>query len=125
MFNQANTAVALLCNHQKSVSGKFDEMIDKFNQKIKDLKKKKAKYMLKKNKELVDKTESKIKMNKLKRDQKINMKNVSLGTSKMNYIDPRIIFSFIKRFDIPPEKLLLHAALLKRFEWASNINRFI
>ena len=121
MFNQANTAVALLCNHQKSVSGKFDEMIDKFNQKIKDLKKKKAKYMLKKNKELVDKTESKIKMNKLKRDQKINMKNVSLGTSKMNYIDPRIIFSFIKRFDIPPEKLFT-SALLKRFEWASNIN---
>ena len=25
------------------------------------------------------------------------MKNVSLGTSKTNYIDPRIIFSFIKQ----------------------------
>ena len=67
--------------------------------KIKDLKKKKKKYAEKKKKEMVDKINSKIKLNKLKRDQKINMKNVSLGTSKMNYIDPRIIFAFIKRFD--------------------------
>ena len=120
MFNQANTTVALLCNHQKSVSGKFDEMIEKLDQKIKDLKKKKKKYAEKKKKELVDKINSKIKLNRLKRDQKINMKNVSLGTSKMNYIDPRIIFAFIKRFDIPPEKLFT-SALLKRFTWASSV----
>ena len=120
MFNQANTTVALLCNHQKSVSGKFDEMIEKLDQKIKDLKKKKKKYAEKKNKEMVDKIDSKIKLNRLKRDQKINMKNVSLGTSKMNYIDPRIIFAFIKRFDIPPEKLFT-SALLKRFTWASSV----
>ena len=69
---------------------------------------------------MVDKINSKIKLNRLKRDQKINMKNVSLGTSKMNYIDPRIIFAFIKRFDIPPEKLFT-SALLKRFTWASSV----
>ena len=33
------------------------------------------------------------------------MKNVSLGTSKTNYIDPRIIFAFMKKFEIPVEKL--------------------
>lgn len=120
MFNQANTTVALLCNHQKSVSGKFDEMIKKLDQKIKDLKKKKRKYTEKKKKEMVDKVNSKIKLTRLKRDQKINMKNVSLGTSKMNYIDPRIIFAFIKRFEIPPEKLFT-STLLKRFTWASKV----
>ena len=120
MFNQANTTVALLCNHQKSVSGKFDEMIEKLDQKIKDLKKKKKKYTEKKKKEMVDKINSKIKLTRLKRDQKINMKNVSLGTSKMNYIDPRIIFAFIKRFEIPPEKLFT-STLLKRFTWASKV----
>ena len=120
MFNQANTTVALLCNHQKSVSGKFDEMIEKLDQKIKDLKKKKRKYTEKKKKEMVDKVNSKIKLTRLKRDQKINMKNVSLGTSKMNYIDPRIIFAFIKRFEIPPEKLFT-STLLKRFTWASKV----
>ena len=95
-------------------------MIKKLDQKIKDLKKKKRKYTEKKKKEMVDKVNSKIKLTRLKRDQKINMKNVSLGTSKMNYIDPRIIFAFIKRFEIPPEKLFT-STLLKRFTWASKV----
>ena len=50
------------------------------------------------------------------------MKNVSLGTSKMNYIDPRIIFAFINRFKIPPEKLFT-SSLLTRFEWASSVDK--
>ena len=49
------------------------------------------------------------------------MKNVSLGTSKNNYIDPRIIFAFIKKFEIPPEKLFTQV-LIKRFEWASSVD---
>ncbi len=50
------------------------------------------------------------------------MKNVSLGTSKNNYIDPRIIFAFIKRFNIPPDKLFTKP-LIKRFEWASKVDK--
>ena len=50
------------------------------------------------------------------------MKNVSLGTSKNNYIDPRIIFAFIKRFEIPPEKLFTKV-LIKRFDWANKIEK--
>ena len=50
------------------------------------------------------------------------MKNVSLGTSKMNYIDPRIIFAFINKFNIPPEKLFT-SSLLTRFEWASSVDK--
>ena len=49
------------------------------------------------------------------------MKNVSLGTSKNNYIDPRVIYSFIKKFNIPPEKVLTEK-LIKRFEWASKVD---
>jgi DNA topoisomerase-1 len=67
------------------------------------------------------KVEIKIKAYRLKRDTKIKMKNVSLGTSKNNYIDPRIIFAFIKKFEIPPEKLFTKV-LLKRFEWASKVD---
>jgi len=62
-----------------------------------------------------------IKQLKLKKDTKNKMKNVSLGTSKNNYIDPRIIFAFIKKFDIPPEKLFTKV-LIKRFEWASKVD---
>ena len=122
MFNQANTTVALLCNHQKNVSNKLDEQVDKIVKKIKELQKKKKKYLEKKKRELADKINSKIKLAKLKRDNKMRMKNVSLGTSKMNYIDPRIIFAFIKKFDIPPEKLFT-AVLLKRFDWASKVEK--
>jgi len=58
---------------------------------------------------------------KIKKDTKEKMKNVSLGTYKNNYIDPRIIFTFIKKYNIPPDKLFTQN-LIKRFEWASNVN---
>jgi DNA topoisomerase I len=122
MFNQANTTVALLCNHQKTVSTQLDDQVDKLDKKIKDLKKKKQKYLLKKNKESVAKIDSKLKLARLKKDNKLKMKNVSLGTSKMNYIDPRIIFAFINKFKIPSEKLFT-SSLLTRFEWASSVDK--
>jgi DNA topoisomerase-1 len=122
MFNQANTTVALLCNHQKKVSSTLDEQIEKLEQKIKELKKKKKKYLENKKKELAEKTDSKLKLYKLKKESKLKMKNVSLGTSKMNYIDPRIIFAFMKKFNIPEDKLFT-SALLSRFEWASSVDK--
>jgi DNA topoisomerase-1 len=122
MYNQANTAVALLCNHQKNVDKSIDNTLNKIDDRLKELKKKKTKYQEKKLNEKVNKIDAKIKSLKLKKETKLKMKNVSLGTSKNNYIDPRIIFSFIKRFEIPPEKLFTQS-LLKRFEWATKIDK--
>ena len=121
VFNQANTEVALLCNHQKAVTTNLDSSINKIDSQIKDLKKKKDKYKDNKNNEKAKKAENKIKLLKLKKESKIKMKNVSLGTSKQNYIDPRIIFAFIKKYDIPPEKLFT-AKLISRFQWASSVD---
>ena len=123
MFNQANTIVALLCNHQKSTTTSINTTLDKINKTIKELKNKKKKYIDTKKNDKINKINNKIKLLKLKKDTKVKMKNVSLGTSKNNYIDPRIIFSFIKKFDIPPEKLFT-STLLKRFKWASNIENY-
>ena len=117
MFNNANTEVALLCNHQKNVNSKIDDILNKMDTKIKDLKNKKLKLT---DKDKLKKIESKIKLLKIKKETKIKMKNVSLGTSKTNYIDPRIIFAFIKKYDISPDKIFTKS-LLKRFTWASNI----
>jgi DNA topoisomerase-1 len=122
MFNQANTAVALLCNHQKSVNTSLDTMLNKIDDRLKELKKKKKIYQDKKAHAKVKNIETKIKSLKLKKETKLKMKNVSLGTSKNNYIDPRIIFAFIKKFDIPPEKLFTQT-LIKRFEWASKVDK--
>ncbi len=121
MFNQANTAVALLCNHQKSGNSSIDNLLDKIDERLKELKKKKQKYQEKKAHDKVKNVEAKIKSLKLKKETKLKMKNVSLGTSKNNYIDPRIIFAFIKKFEIPPEKLFTKV-LIKRFEWASKVD---
>jgi DNA topoisomerase-1 len=100
----------------------LDNTIDKINSRLKELKTKKNKYKGKGSGEKITKIDSKIKLLKLKKETKLKMKNVSLGTSKNNYIDPRIIFSFIKKFDIPPEKLFTKV-LIKRFEWASSVDK--
>lgn len=122
IFNKANTEVALLCNHQKSVTTNLDNVIDKISNKIKELKKKINKYKELKKKDKLLKIIKKIQLLKIKKESKLKMKNVSLGTSKQNYIDPRIIFAFIKKYDIPPEKLL-NEKLLIRFHWASSVDK--
>ena len=35
---------------------------------------------------------------------------------------PKFIFAFIKKFEIPPEKLFTKV-LIKRFEWASKVDK--
>ena len=116
MFNHANTEVALLCNHQKGVVSKMDNIINKYNDKIKKYKK----SIIGKTGDKVKKIKTKIKILKIKRDLKT--KNVSLGTSKNNYIDPRIIFAFLKKNNIDKDKLFLTKTMLKRFEWAKNVD---
>eukprot|EP00796_Vickermania_ingenoplastis_P010661 gene10661-7407_t len=50
-------------------------------------------------------------------------KAVSLGTSKVNYIDPRIICSWAKEQDVPIKKIF-SATLQKKFPWAMNASDF-
>ena len=134
MFYQANTMVALLCNHQKTVSASHDKQIERFNERIKKARKqkrktndriKKTKDKEKKNiyKEKINKIEAKIKLLKIKKNTKSQMKNVSLETSKKNYIDPRIIFAFSDKFNVTPEKLGFSSKFIERFKWATNVDK--
>ncbi|KAG5487781.1 hypothetical protein LSCM4_07459 [Leishmania orientalis] len=50
-------------------------------------------------------------------------KAVSLGTSKINYIDPRIVCSWAKAQDVPISKVF-SATILKKFPWALNAENF-
>ena len=52
------------------------------------------------------------------RDKRDNAE-VSLGTSKINYMDPRITISWCKRNEVPIEKLF-PKTLLKKFAWAMS-----
>lgn len=125
-FNQANTTVALLCNHQKAVTTNIDNSVKKIDDMIKKLRDKKRKLSNSKTSKdkmiKIKKIDAKIITLKLKKETKGKMKNVSLGTSKTNYIDPRIIFGFIKKYNIPEEKLFTKQ-LITRFEWASKVNK--
>ena len=49
------------------------------------------------------------------------LKNVATSTSKVNYIDPRIVFTFISRVGAPSGLLekIYTKALVQKFQWAS------
>jgi DNA topoisomerase I len=51
----------------------------------------------------------------------MNLKNISLGTSKANYIDPRITVAFMKLHDLPLDKIF-SKALQKKFNWAFSVD---
>ena len=122
MVNQANASVATLCNHQKVMNQRFNEQVEKLEEKIKNYKQKIKKLKEKKNnKDKIDNYQNKIILIKEKIQEKKSLKNISLGTSKTNYIDPRILISFAKRNNIPLEKLFT-PSLLNRFKWAIDIN---
>ncbi|CCW63774.1 unnamed protein product [Phytomonas sp. EM1] len=54
---------------------------------------------------------------------KDNNKTVSLGTSKVNYIDPRIICSWAREQNVPINKIF-SATLQKKFSWAMGVQSF-
>lgn len=133
MYNKANVKVALLCNHQKNVSKSFNEQIDKMNEKIKELKQKKKeldkeketinkedKDKIKKQNEKINKLKSKLVEAENKKDLKMELKNLSLTTSKTNYIDPRITIAFFKKHKLPLEKIFSQT-LRDKFFWAMDI----
>ncbi len=123
-YLKANTSVAKKLNHQKNVGKSFKNIDDKFIEKIKKIKSqiRKAKKSSSKKDQKEDKIlklHDKLKKTKLKYDLKKEMKNISLGTSKENYIDPRITLVFIKKYGIPIEKVF-SSALIKKFVWAQK-----
>lgn len=114
LYNKANIRVALLCNHQKNVSKGFKEQLKKIDDKIHELKEKKETAKNPK------KVQEMIKKLKYKKEVKQELKNLSLGTSKTNYIDPRITVAFMKTHDLPIEKIF-SKTLLDKFKWAFDV----
>ncbi|KAL4797512.1 hypothetical protein BDV19DRAFT_377617 [Aspergillus venezuelensis] len=63
------------------------------------------------------KLQQRIENMELQAQDKEDNKEVALGTSKINYIDPRLTVVFSKKFDVPIEKFF-SKALREKFEWA-------
>lgn len=126
-FNRANMMVAKLCNHSKTVSKSHGDQLGKIDDKIKEHKKSITK--LKNQKKDSDKTKNindkiaklkvKIKDLKQRKAMRDECSGIALGTSKANYIDPRIVVAFAKKNDVPIEKLYSKSEMTK-FGWAIN-----
>jgi len=58
---------------------------------------------------------------KAKKTEKDENKAVSLTTSKINYIDPRISVAWAKRYDVPIEKIF-SKTLREKFPWAMDVD---
>jgi DNA topoisomerase-1 len=65
----------------------------------------------------VEKLELQIKNTILQKQDKEDNSTVALGTSKLNYIDPRLTVMFSKKFDVPIDKLF-SKILREKFKWA-------
>ncbi len=131
LYVKANIKVALLCNHQKNVSKSFNDQIEKINDRIKELKLKRKeleselqnqsdKDKRKKIKEKIEKVKSQIELTENKKELKVELKNLSLTTSKTNYIDPRITVAFFKKHNLPIEQAF-SKALIDKFFWAMDV----
>ncbi|XP_068635476.1 DNA topoisomerase 1 beta-like isoform X2 [Aristolochia californica] len=145
IYQTANREVAIICNHQRTVSKTHDAQMARLDEKIAELKRgleelnvdlgraKKGKPPVrspdgktKKNMapEVVEKKIAQImtKIDKMELDRQLKdqNKNVALGTSKINYLDPRITVAWCKRHEVPIEKIF-NKSLLAKFAWAMDV----
>ena len=97
------------------LSKNFSEQTDKLKKQLKELKQKK------KEAKNPDKIKDRINKLKIKLELKQELKNLSLGTSKINYIDPRITVSFMKKHNIPIDKIF-NKSLQEKFKWAFEVD---
>ena len=161
-YNEANRQVAILCNHQKTVSKTYDvsvgkqkvkiddmkDYLDQLKTHVKDLKKGKKgfdeeeveKKVLKKLKaegvdekfkpikrkfpndseraqEYLKKLEKRINLEDKKLVEREENKAIALGTSKLNYNDPRITVKWCKVNEVPIEKVF-SKTVRSKFPWA-------
>ncbi|CAH8279750.1 unnamed protein product [Arabidopsis lyrata] len=145
VYQKANKEVAIICNHQRTVSKSHGAQIEKLTARIEELKEglKELKTNLdwaKKGKPPLEGSDGKkirslepnawekkiaqqsAKIEKMERDMhtKEDLKTVALGTSKINYLDPRITVAWCKRHEVPIEKIFTKS-LLEKFAWAMDV----
>ncbi|CAO0794038.1 unnamed protein product [Mucor circinelloides] len=68
----------------------------------------------------IQKIDERIAATKNQATDKEENKEIALGTSKLNYIDPRITVAWCRQHDVPQEKVF-SKTLLEKFRWAQTI----
>merc|ERR1712192_58318 len=131
-YNRWNRDVAVLCNHQRAKPKTFDAQMEKSKAKLDELKEKlkeakkirkeakKDKALLPKHQRNIDTYLNKIAVQEHAMQTKEDTATVSLGTSKLNYLDPRITVAWTKPEDVPINKIFAKT-LVEKFEWATDV----
>eukprot|EP00192_Tetraselmis_astigmatica_P007703 CAMPEP_0117652114 /NCGR_PEP_ID=MMETSP0804-20121206/2455_1 /TAXON_ID=1074897 /ORGANISM="Tetraselmis astigmatica, Strain CCMP880" /LENGTH=709 /DNA_ID=CAMNT_0005458141 /DNA_START=460 /DNA_END=2586 /DNA_ORIENTATION=- len=128
-YNTANKEVAILCNHQRAIPKTHEASMQRMSEKVekaqaelaeleRELKAAKAhKPMFKDDgkevkpgnpavvKTKIMRKQEQIKKLSIQVESKEALKTVALGTSKINYLDPRITVAWCKRNEVPIEKV--------------------
>ncbi|TFJ98701.1 phospholipase D3 [Platysternon megacephalum] len=127
-FNEANRKVAELCNHQRTKTelhgSELQDKIEASRDELSLLKKKLERATQGSNTEEL-KNDVKRKEDELRKlDEKSRMeenKQLNLNSSKLYYIDPRIILAWCIKWRVPVEEIYTEAQRDK-FAWAIDMN---
>ncbi|XP_016973494.1 DNA topoisomerase 1 isoform X2 [Drosophila rhopaloa] len=139
-YNRANRAVAILCNHQRSVPKGHEKSMENLKEKIKakrdaiddceaeyhDFKKAakrgsvKEKVNADKKGKQLERLKDQLKKLELQETDRDENKTIALGTSKLNYLDPRISVAWCKKNGVPIEKIFNKTQRTK-FLWAVHM----
>ena len=68
----------------------------------------------------LDATRARVRKIEVQLASKEELKQVALGTSKINYMDPRITIAWCKRNEVPIEKVF-NKSLLTKFFWCMDV----
>ncbi|KAG2470220.1 TOP1 topoisomerase, partial [Polypterus senegalus] len=143
-YNRANRAVAILCNHQRAPPKTFEQSMTNLNTKIasrkeqcaitkKELREAKKEAEATKDKKLQMIVEKKRKAYKRCKEGVMKLmvqatdrqenKQIALGTSKLNYLDPRISVACLLFHDnglAALEKLTLQSYMYDQLDWPTH-----
>lgn len=139
-YNRANRAVAILCNHQRSVPKTHAKSMENLKAKIeakkeaiadaelavKDAKRDakhgsvKEKVVYEKKKKTLDRLKEQLTKLEVQATDKEENKEIALGTSKLNYLDPRITVAWCKKNNVPIEKIY-NKTQRDKFRWAIDM----
>lgn len=113
VYDKVNIEVAKALNHKKM--GGSSDKVDKIKIKIEELEQKKIDASDKQKKTIqksIDLAKSKLEEAE---------QNISTSTSKVNYMDPRIVVAWCKMVEMPIEKMY-NKGSLKKFVWSMDTN---
>lgn len=139
-YNRANRAVAILCNHQRTVPKGHQKSMEKLKEKIqtkreqiddaerqvkdaaKDAKRGsvKEKVIYEKKKKMLERLKQQLLKLEVQETDRDENKTIALSTSKLNYLDPRISVAWCKKYNVPIEKIY-NKTQRDKFRWAIDM----